>query len=133
MNLKLNGSILLVGCALGVFIGSKVSLPGLQTPVASSANPPPKKEERKIERSFDQNTGKLVKESVVENISTPSLNPKPRYKITALALWDRENSKPYYAGMYEKPYSLPLLGDVDLGIYVDSKVNGGLSLKKEFY
>ena len=128
MNLKLNGSILLVGLALGVFIGSKVSLPGLSVP---SSPPPAKVEGRKIERSFDQNTGKLVKESVVENISTPSLNPKPRYKITLMPVWSPSGA--YYGGLYEKRYDLPIIRDVYIGAYLNSRLEVGLSLSKEFY
>lgn len=131
MNLKANGAILLVGCAIGVFVGSKIRLPGLQAPVASPANPPPKKEERKIERKFDPQTGKLSSESVVESVSTPTPPMKPRYKITLLPVWSPSGA--YYGALYEKRYDLPIIRDVYIGAYLNSRLEVGLSLSKEFY
>jgi hypothetical protein len=131
MNLKVNGAILLVGCLLGVFIGSKISLPGLPLSQPPAVNPPAKVEGRKIERKFDPTTGKLSSESVVENISTPSLMPKPRYKITLMPVWSPSGA--YYGALYEKRYDLPVIRDVYIGAYLNSRLEVGLSLSKEFY
>lgn len=131
MNLKLNGIFLLVGCLLGIFISSKTGLPGLQAPFSPAVNPPAKVEGRKIERKFDPSTGKLSSESVVENISTPTLMPKPRYKISLLPVWSPSGI--YYGGLYEKRYDLPIIRDVYIGIFINTKLEAGLSLSKEFY
>lgn len=130
MNLKLNGIILLVGIVLGFFISPKGGLSGLPASLSPSPAPAAKMEERKIERHFDS-SGKLSSESVVENISTPSISPKPRYKITLLPVWSPQGV--YYAGLYEKRYDIPVLRDVYIGLFINTKSELGLSLSKEFY
>lgn len=133
MNLKVNGAILLVGCVLGIFVGSKIRLPGLPTSCPPPAAQAPKKEERKIEREFDKGTGKLSKETVVESISTPQPQPKPRYKITLIPTYSFIDRKFHTAGLYEKRYDLPLIREAYLGIYANTKLEAGVSLSKEFY
>ncbi len=89
-------------------------------------------ENREIKRAFDSQ-GKLVSEVVVERSIKPMPNPKPRYKITLIPSYSFLDGRFNYAGLYEKRYDLPIIGDCYLGLYASSKLELGVSISKEFY
>lgn len=128
MSLKVNGAIFLLGCLAGYFILNKFQ----PKPVAPLVVPA-KQEQRKVERVFDKASGNLVSESVVESVSTPQPQPKPRYKIALFPVYSFSTSSIYYGALYEKRYDLPFVREVYLGVYANTKLEVGLSLSKEFY
>ncbi len=62
------------------------------------------------------------------------LEQKPRLgkRMTIIPFYSFTEQRFYYAAGYEKRYSLPLIGESYLGIFVNSKLDAGVSFSKEF-
>lgn len=126
MFLKNNGISLLIGCCLGTCLGYKLFNKALPQVIPVST------EDKKTTRNYAPD-GKIISEVVVEHKSQPMHNPKPRYKISLIPSYSFLDRKFNYAGLYEKKYVLPMIGDCYLGLYTSSKLELGISISKEFY
>ncbi len=134
INLKAIAASVVLSLLGGIFIGAKYcpnvfEVKGFQPPGQCIAE----KIKRKIEKKFDPNSGKLLSESIIEDVTKPLAMPKPLFKLTILSVYDVFQKRWDWAAMYEKPYTLPLMGDAWLGVYVSNQYQVGVSFSKEFY
>lgn len=126
LNYRLAFLVFLFPLILGIYIGSKYC------PNIFVQDIPNKIEQRKIIRHFD-NGGHLADEVITENISTPSPPKKALYRVTLFPVYSWNDRSPYYGITYEKPYTIPMMGEVFLGLYINTKSEIGFSLSKDFY
>ncbi len=122
--MKRDGFILLIGFCLGAFLVYKI-MPRPLAPIEQII-PIAKKNTHKV-----YSKGELLSEDIIETIPMP--NPKPKYKITLFPIYDFQKQSAYFAGLYEKRYDLPFIREVYLGVYINSRLEVGVSLSKEFY
>ncbi len=127
MNVRISIALISFGLLVGIYIGAKYC-PNVFVQEPEKIT---KEEKRKITRKFDS-LGHIASETIIEKILTP-LIPKPSYKITLFPIYDFHKSALYWAGLYEKRYDLPFIREVYLGVYVNTRLEAGLSLSKEFF